>query len=105
MTQVRALARYDARARLAELSRIPTLVTSASEDRIARPWTGRALAAAIPGARYVEIAGAAHGVPIQQADRINTLLAAHFATADAATEVTGSSVRLAAPEAATSPSS
>ncbi len=105
MTQVRALARYDARARLAELSRIPTLVTSASEDRIARPWTGRALAAAIPGARYVEIAGAAHGVPIQQADRINSLLAAHFAAADAATGVTGSSVRLAAPEAATSPSS
>ncbi len=50
---------------------------------------GRALAAGIPGARYVEIPDAAHGVPIEQADRINQLLLDHLTAADAtATDVT-----------------
>jgi pimeloyl-ACP methyl ester carboxylesterase len=78
MKQVRAMSRYDAAPRFAELAPVPTLVVSATEDRIARPAYGRALAAAIPGARFVEIAGAAHGVTIQKADEINALLAEHW---------------------------
>jgi len=79
MPQIRAMARYDARTRLAQLGSIPTLVMSAAHDRIAPPASGRRLAAAIPGARYVEYADAGHGLPIQHADRVNAELRAHFA--------------------------
>jgi len=83
MRQLRAMARYDASARLVELARIPTLVVSPAQDHIARPWTGRALAAAVPGARYVEVPDAGHAVPIHAADEINSLLEQHFARAEA----------------------
>ena len=72
---------YDARPRLGELGHIPTLILAASEDRIAAPPNGRALAGYIPGARYIEIADAGHGVTIHRAAEINALLAEHFATA------------------------
>lgn len=82
MRQLSALGNFDATSRLGELSGLPTLVVSAAHDRIAPPAAGRALAAAIGGARYVEIAEAAHGVTIQCADQINALLLEHFASAD-----------------------
>ena len=41
---------------------------------------GWALAEAIPGARYVELADARHAVTIQQADAINALLLQHFSS-------------------------
>jgi 3-oxoadipate enol-lactonase len=78
MKQLRAMARYDASARLAALRGIPTLVLSAAQDRIARPEYGRALAAAIPGARYVEFEDAGHAVTIQCSEQINTLLETHL---------------------------
>jgi pimeloyl-ACP methyl ester carboxylesterase len=81
MKQLRAAARYDASARLGALGTIPTLVVSATFDRIALPRFGRALSAAIPGARYVEIADAGHGCTIQCAAQVNELLAEHFAGA------------------------
>ena len=77
LKQVSAMARYDASARLSQLA-VPTLVVSATHDRIALPAYGRELAAAIPGARFVEIARAGHGVTIQCAAEINSLLADHF---------------------------
>ena len=55
MKQLRAASRFDASARLRALAHIPTLVVSATHDRIALPTFGRALAGTIPGARYVEI--------------------------------------------------
>jgi pimeloyl-ACP methyl ester carboxylesterase len=76
--QLLALVRYDATPRLPELARVPTLVVSAAQDRVARPAVGRALAAAIPGARFIEIPNAAHGVGIQHAERINALLREHL---------------------------
>ena len=82
MTQLRAMSRYDASARLNTLANIPTLVVAAAEDRIARPEYGRALAAAIPGAEYVELPDAGHGVPLHRPEEINTLLAAHFTGAE-----------------------
>ena len=82
MTQLRCMGRYDVSARLAELSTIPTVVVSATHDRIARPAYGRALAEAIPGARFVEFADAGHALPIQCAPQINELLAEHFLRAD-----------------------
>jgi aminoacrylate hydrolase len=78
MQQLGAMGRFDASARLASLEGMPTLVVSAAHDCIARPAYGRALAKAIPGARYVEFPGAGHAVTIQQAGEINALLAQHF---------------------------
>jgi pimeloyl-ACP methyl ester carboxylesterase len=78
MQQLRALRRFDASARLAQLAGIPTLVVIARHDIIARPEYGRRLAAAIPHARLVEIADGGHGVTIQRAAAINKLLVEHF---------------------------
>ena len=78
MKQLGAMSRYDARHRLAGLGTISTLVVSGELDRIARPAFGRELASAIPGARYVELPGAAHGVPIHDAPAINRLLREHI---------------------------
>jgi aminoacrylate hydrolase len=82
LKQLRAMAKYDSSGRLEELAHIPSLVVSAELDRIAPPAFGRELAAAIPGARFVEIPGAGHGVPIHAPEKINALLAEHFASAD-----------------------
>ena len=82
MKQLSAMSKYDAGARLKELGTIPTLVVAAAEDRIANPASGKALAAAIPGARYVEIAGAGHGLPIHRDSETNALLSEHFTRAD-----------------------
>lgn len=51
-----------------------TLVISATHDPIAPPEVGRKLAGLIPGARFVEIEDASHGVPIHLADKVNGLL-------------------------------
>ena len=75
-----AMRAYDATDRLADLSGLPTLVVSAVYDPIAPPRIGRVLAAGIPGARYVEVPDASHGVPIQCADQVNALLLEHFAS-------------------------
>lgn len=83
MKQLGAMSKYDASARLPALAGIPTLVVAASEDRIALPRYNQQLAAAIPGARYVELADSGHGVTIHRAGEINRLLAEHFAAAAA----------------------
>jgi pimeloyl-ACP methyl ester carboxylesterase len=82
MKQLKAMSKFDAGARLNELATIPTLVVSAVEDRIAGRSTGRALAAAIPGSRYVEIADAGHGLPIHRAAETNALLDEHWSRAE-----------------------
>ena len=83
MRQLRAMSKYDASTRLHSLGGIPTLVVAAAEDRIARPEYNKAIADAIPGARYVELSDSGHGVTIHRADEINALLADHFAAAAA----------------------
>jgi pimeloyl-ACP methyl ester carboxylesterase len=80
--QLAAMNACDLTPRLGELAGIPTLVLTAAHDLIAKLSPGKALAAGIPGARYVEIPDAAHGVTIQQADRVNSLLRGHFCAAD-----------------------
>jgi pimeloyl-ACP methyl ester carboxylesterase len=82
MKQLGAMKRIDATPRLRELAGIPTLVVSAAHDPIAPPSAGKALAAGIPGARYVEFADASHGLPIHQARRINEMLLEHFRGVD-----------------------
>ncbi len=78
MKQLNALKRFDATARLAELARIPTLVLSAKHDIIFPPACGRALAAGLPGAKYIEVPDAAHGVTIQCPEVVNDGLLSHF---------------------------
>jgi hypothetical protein len=56
----------------------PTLVVAGAHDPIAPPALGRQIAAVLPGARYVEMADASHGAPIQHPERINELLMDHF---------------------------
>ena len=82
MKQLGAMSKYNAGPQLARLASIPTLVISAAEDRIAPPATGRALAAAIPGSKYLEIVAAGHGVPIYRAAEVNEILAEHFTQAE-----------------------
>ena len=81
MSQLKALQRFDVSTRLRELAIIPTLVLSATEDRIFPPKYGRQLAAAIPRSNYVEIPGAAHGVTIQSSEAVNRELLEHFIAA------------------------
>jgi pimeloyl-ACP methyl ester carboxylesterase len=76
--QLKVMGRYDATARLSTLAGVPTLVVSGRHDPIAPPAFGRAIAAGIPGARYVEYEDASHALPIQHADRINALLLGHL---------------------------
>lgn len=82
MKQLAALRAYDATPRLSELAGIPTLVVSAEHDPIAPPASGRALAAGISGARFVQFAGASHGLPIHRAAEVNALLLDHLAAAE-----------------------
>jgi pimeloyl-ACP methyl ester carboxylesterase len=79
--QLRALREGDVSRRLHELATIPTLVVSARHDLLAPPALGRALAQGIPGARFEEVADAAHGLPITHADWTNARLAEHWNTA------------------------
>lgn len=83
MAQLRATSRCNTLPRLGALGHVPTLVCSAAHDPIAPPWAGRAIAAGIAGARYVEFADAGHALPVQHAGRVNALLAEHFAAAGA----------------------
>lgn len=78
MQQVRAMSKFDVSSQLSRLAGIPTLVLSAEHDRIARPEYGRALAAAIPGASFIEIPDAGHAVTIQCAADVNALLSRHL---------------------------
>jgi pimeloyl-ACP methyl ester carboxylesterase len=81
MKQLSALGAYDGSARMQRLASIPTVVVTGAHDPIALPEYGAQLAALIPGARHIDISGSAHGVILQEPDRINTLLRDHFRAA------------------------
>jgi aminoacrylate hydrolase len=82
MRQLRAMSRYDAAKRLHEIAGIPTLVASGAHDPIAEPRLGRAIAAGIRDARFVEFEQASHALPIQCAAEVNALLLDHIAAAE-----------------------
>ncbi|MFN7939821.1 MAG: alpha/beta fold hydrolase [Bryobacteraceae bacterium] len=89
MKHLNAMSRYDASPRLAELAAIPTLVVSATHDRIAKPALGRAISSAIPGAKYIEFEDAGHALPITHPARLNTLLLDHLKRSDAGLQAGG----------------
>ncbi|RCV50777.1 alpha/beta fold hydrolase [Marinitenerispora sediminis] len=72
-----AVATVDQRALLARV-RAPTMVVSAVHDPETPPGYGQRIAAGIPGARFETVAGAAHLVNIERADRVNELLVEHL---------------------------
>jgi len=58
--QLLAIARHDVRDRLYQLGRFPVTVVHGDEDRLVAPSRGRALAAGIPGGRFVMIPACGH---------------------------------------------
>ena len=73
--------------RTPELARItaPTLVVHGDSDRMVHPTGGRATAAAIPGARHVELPGMAHHLAPGVVDRLVELTTDLARSADADT--------------------
>jgi len=74
-----ALLGCDMRVSLPTLGRTPVTVIVAEKDRLIAPRLGIELAAGIPGARLVWVAGAGHAVILERPDEvsraINELLA------------------------------
>jgi 3-oxoadipate enol-lactonase len=79
--QLKAMSKYSCVGRLPEIRGIPTLVASAAHDPIAPPRLGKAIAAGIAAARYVEFPDAGHALPIQCPNEINGLLLEHLSAA------------------------
>ena len=67
-------ARPDSTERLASID-LPTLVVCGADDAISPSDEMQTIAEAIPGARFVEIAGAGHMAPVEQPDAVNAALA------------------------------
>ncbi len=78
MKQLKALSRHNRFSELKGLAHIPTLVVSAKEDPIALPAFGLELAANIPGAKFILLENASHGIVLERPDEINNLLLEHF---------------------------
>ncbi|MEV0204416.1 3-oxoadipate enol-lactonase [Streptomyces sp. NPDC050788] len=72
-----ALAAFDLRVRLAEIS-VPTLLIAGREDRATPPPHLREIADAVAGATLVELPGAAHLAPAECPEAVLTALRAHF---------------------------
>jgi 3-oxoadipate enol-lactonase len=58
--------------------RAPSLVIAGALDPATPPELGRHIASTVPGARFVEVAGAAHLANVEQADVVTELLASHL---------------------------
>ncbi|RKH13220.1 alpha/beta fold hydrolase, partial [Corallococcus sp. CA047B] len=83
MRQFQAMRRADATPFLAGFAGLPTLVVSATHDPIAPPAAGQALAAGIPGARFVEVPNASHSITLRLPEQLNALLREHLDGAEA----------------------
>jgi pimeloyl-ACP methyl ester carboxylesterase len=68
-----ALQKMDFRDRLSSVT-VPTTVVVGTRDLLTPPRLSRALAAAIPGARLVELRGAGHMLPYEEPDRLAEII-------------------------------
>jgi 3-oxoadipate enol-lactonase len=64
---------HDTVARLGEIH-VPTLVATGTADKLVPPSQSKILHDGIPGARYAEIPGGVHGLPLEHATELGTLL-------------------------------
>jgi 3-oxoadipate enol-lactonase len=71
--------RPDVSGRLAEID-VPALVICGQHDGISPPQEMRQIAAALPKARFVEIAGAGHMAPLEQPAAVNAAIRAFLAS-------------------------
>jgi pimeloyl-ACP methyl ester carboxylesterase len=83
---------HDKRAALATLGKVPTLVVVGDRDRLTPPAHARAIAAAVPGARLLEVRGAGHCPMLEQPDVVNAALR-ELAAAAAAASTTATATR------------
>lgn len=72
-----AIERMDLRPVLGAI-RAPTLVVAAADDPSTPPEHGRAIAAAVPGARFELVADAAHLASVQRPETVTALLLDHL---------------------------
>jgi len=70
---IRAIARFDVRSRLEEIS-VPVLVVSGTEDRVFSTRDKRILADRIPQAEWVEIEGSGHASPQDSPEQFNRIM-------------------------------
>lgn len=70
---IRAIARFDVRSRLEEIS-VPVLVVSGTEDRVFSDRDKRILADRIPNAEWVEMQGSGHASPQDSPELFNEIL-------------------------------
>jgi 3-oxoadipate enol-lactonase len=78
---IACLPTHDVRERLAEVT-APTLVLSGQLDVETPPAYGRALADAIPGARFEVVPGAGHLLPAEAPQQVNAALIEHLTAVD-----------------------
>jgi pimeloyl-ACP methyl ester carboxylesterase len=69
-----ALQGMDFRAGLGSLD-LPTTVVVGTRDLLTPPRLGRGIAAAVPGARLVEVPGAGHMLPYEEPDLLADIIA------------------------------
>lgn len=65
---------HDKRAALATLGNVPTLVVVGDRDRLTPPAHARAIAAAVPGSKLLEVRGAGHVPMLEQPEVVNAAL-------------------------------
>jgi len=65
---------HDKRVALATIGNVPTLVVVGDRDRLTPPAHARAIAAAVPGARLLEVRGAGHVPMLEQPEVVNAAL-------------------------------
>jgi pimeloyl-ACP methyl ester carboxylesterase len=70
-----ALLEHDKRAALGTLGRVPVVVMTGVQDRLIPAAKAVALAAAIPGARLVQVPGAGHAIILEQPEAVTTEIA------------------------------
>jgi pimeloyl-ACP methyl ester carboxylesterase len=71
--QTAILGRPDSRLGLAAIA-VPTLVAVGAQDVLTPPEHAREMAAAIPAARYVEIACSGHLAPMERPDEVSAIM-------------------------------
>ncbi|MGH7605999.1 MAG: alpha/beta fold hydrolase [Gemmatimonadales bacterium] len=72
---LRALRERPDQTRTLDTIRVPVLVVAGADDQITPPTPMRAMARAIPGARFSEVPAAGHLPPLEQPEAVNRLLA------------------------------